>query len=248
MVAEAAEALIREAEGARKPLAQPNRSQSQLKPTYPEWPTSTPGPQATSPLPGMKPVPTRTDQMVYVCYDQERGRPCTDVPERRPSTPVRQHPLADQVKGGMQVYDAQGARIGKIVVRYPHYLLVERGLIFRQSYYVPLSLVQGVEGKRVRLAVSEATLASRGHANVPHDLYHLPRPPGARVYPDISGIGMFPPTPAETGFYHYGPLGPGINTDASGSYAPYEIDPYGRPVDRPVKLYRTGELVELRSL
>lgn len=59
---------------------------------------------------------------------------------------------------------------------------------------------------------------------------------------DISGASLVskrPLSPAETGHYHYGPLGPGINTDASGSYAPYEIDPRGRPVDRPVKLYIT---------
>ncbi|HEX4203614.1 MAG TPA: hypothetical protein VHZ51_05345 [Ktedonobacteraceae bacterium] len=43
--------------------------------TYPAWPTSRPGPQATSPLPGQHPHPLRTDQMVYECYVQERGRP-----------------------------------------------------------------------------------------------------------------------------------------------------------------------------
>ena len=41
---------------------------------YPAWPTSQPGPQVTSPLPGSHPL--LTDQMVYVCYDQERGLPC----------------------------------------------------------------------------------------------------------------------------------------------------------------------------
>jgi hypothetical protein len=43
---------------------------------YPAWPTSKPGPQVTPPPLGQKPHPTRTDQMVYNCYDQERGRPC----------------------------------------------------------------------------------------------------------------------------------------------------------------------------
>jgi hypothetical protein len=43
---------------------------------YPEWPTSRPGPQTTAPLPGQHPHPRRTDQMVYACYDQERGMPC----------------------------------------------------------------------------------------------------------------------------------------------------------------------------
>ncbi|HEU5226928.1 MAG TPA: hypothetical protein VFU49_03875 [Ktedonobacteraceae bacterium] len=44
--------------------------------TYPAWPTSQPGPQATSPLLGQHPHRLRTDQMVYECYDQERGMPC----------------------------------------------------------------------------------------------------------------------------------------------------------------------------
>jgi hypothetical protein len=47
---------------------------------YPEWPTSKPGPQATSPPPGQSPHPKRTDQMVYACYDQERGMPCAPPP------------------------------------------------------------------------------------------------------------------------------------------------------------------------
>jgi hypothetical protein len=199
----------------------------------------------------MKPVATRIDQMVYECYDQERGMPCTPVVERSERPSLRPHPLADQVAAGQHVYDAQGERVGKITACFPRYILVGHGLIFRRSYYVPLSLIQGVEGQRVRLAVREATLAERGYAKVPGELYHVPRPLGAIVFPDISGasqLGKYPPAPAETGFYHYGRRGPGINTDASGSYAPYEIDPYGRPVDRPVELYSTGKLVRSRAL
>jgi hypothetical protein len=40
-----------------------------------KWPTSRPGPRATPPPPGEKPVATRTDQMVVIAYDQERGKP-----------------------------------------------------------------------------------------------------------------------------------------------------------------------------
>src|SRR5947208_16736214 len=50
--------------------------------TYPAWPTSKPGPETTSPLSGQKPHPTRTDQMVYECYDQERGMPDVTPPTR----------------------------------------------------------------------------------------------------------------------------------------------------------------------
>ncbi len=251
VVVETAEALIREAQRATEPRVQPRRDQRRRHPTYPEWPTSTPGPQATLPPPGMKPVPTRTDQMVYECYDQERGMPCTPAVERPERPASRLHPLADQVKAGQHVYDAQGARVGKITVCFPGYLLVERGMMFRRSYYVPRWLVEGVEGQRVQLAVREARLAERGSATVPSDLYHVPRPSGGTVYPDISDaswLGKYPPTPAETGHYHYGPLEPGINTDASGSYAPYEIDPYGRLRNRPAKLYITGKGVRRRAL
>jgi hypothetical protein len=40
-----------------------------------KWPTSRPGPQVTPPPPGERPVATRTDQMVEIAYDQERGEP-----------------------------------------------------------------------------------------------------------------------------------------------------------------------------
>ncbi len=47
---------------------------------YPAWLTSKPGPQETLPLPGQKPHPTRTDQMIYECYDQEWGMSCVLPP------------------------------------------------------------------------------------------------------------------------------------------------------------------------
>lgn len=48
--------------------------------TYPAWPTSQSGPQPSSPLLGQHPHRLRTDQMVYECYDQERGMPCVSPP------------------------------------------------------------------------------------------------------------------------------------------------------------------------
>ena len=66
--------------GTAETITKPSRDHRQL--IYPAWPTSTPGPQATLPPPGQKPLPTRTDQMIYECYDQERGRPCVPPPTR----------------------------------------------------------------------------------------------------------------------------------------------------------------------
>jgi hypothetical protein len=69
-------------------------SKSEHRPfAYPLWPTSKPGPGATLPPPGQKPLSMRTDQMVYACSDQELGISCVPppirvVPENRTRTPL----------------------------------------------------------------------------------------------------------------------------------------------------------------
>ena len=63
--------------------------------TYPLWPTSKPGPGATLPPPGQKALSMRTDQMVYACYDQERGRPCVPAPTRVVQENRTRTPLPD---------------------------------------------------------------------------------------------------------------------------------------------------------
>ena len=47
-------------------------------PPLPRWPTSKPGPMVTEPPPGTKRVPLRTEQVVEINYDQERGVPATN--------------------------------------------------------------------------------------------------------------------------------------------------------------------------
>ncbi len=59
-----------------KPVARPKI------PPLPPWPTSKPGPMVTEPPPGQRRVPLRTDQVVEINYDQERGMPGVPVPER----------------------------------------------------------------------------------------------------------------------------------------------------------------------
>jgi hypothetical protein len=46
-------------------------------PPLPKWPTSIPGPLITEPPPGQRRMPTRTDQVVEVEYNQETGTPAT---------------------------------------------------------------------------------------------------------------------------------------------------------------------------
>lgn len=50
-------------------------------PPLPVWPVSKPGPQVTPPQPGERPMPTRTDQMIEVAYNQETGVSSARMPD-----------------------------------------------------------------------------------------------------------------------------------------------------------------------
>lgn len=62
----------------------PNKTvQDAIKPQYPAWPTSKPGPRSTPPPPGMRSVsPIRPEQMKELNYNQETGEPDTQSPLR----------------------------------------------------------------------------------------------------------------------------------------------------------------------
>jgi len=49
--------------------------QNSTIPPLPLWPTSKRGPMVTEPPPGQKRVPMRTEQVIEIDYDQERGMP-----------------------------------------------------------------------------------------------------------------------------------------------------------------------------
>ena len=60
-----------------------NKVVHRIEPRYPNWPTSKPGPQSTSPLAGMRPINTfRSEQVAEIGYNQETGVPSTDHPLR----------------------------------------------------------------------------------------------------------------------------------------------------------------------
>ncbi|HEU0002575.1 MAG TPA: hypothetical protein VFQ36_16835, partial [Ktedonobacteraceae bacterium] len=126
---------------------------------------------------------------------------------------------------GQEVLDGDGKKLGKVRARFSHYILVERGGIFRKAYYVPKSAVtRNVKGA-IRLALSEDDLRQQALDSVPEDLYQEVPEVGR---PDVTGVpqfGVMPLSPAETGHYNYGPRWPGMNTDASGSYRREEVLP-----------------------
>jgi hypothetical protein len=66
-------------------LPDPTRAveQSGIKPIFPQWPTSHPGPRATPPPPGQRPINAiRAEQVVEVGYNQVTGEPSTQDPVR----------------------------------------------------------------------------------------------------------------------------------------------------------------------
>ncbi len=71
--------------------------QPALKPNYPSWPTSKPGPHVTTPPPGMLPTHIfRPEQMTEIGYNQETGEPVDTSPERS---------LPDEEKTGSVSFD-----------------------------------------------------------------------------------------------------------------------------------------------
>lgn len=62
-----------------------------LQPTYPNWPTSRPGPQVKQPPPGMRSINSlRPEQMAEIGYNQETGEPSTSDPLRSMPDPSEQ--------------------------------------------------------------------------------------------------------------------------------------------------------------
>lgn len=146
-----------------------------------------------------------------------------------------------------EVYDKDGKKLGNVQARFSRYILVERGGLFVKAYYVPHSAVNSNMKNVIRLSMSEDELRVKGLNQVPDDLY-IEQPEYGE--PDVSGVAQFargPLSPAETGHYHYGRRGPGMNTDASGSYRRDEVMP--KPQSQVgEKVYVTDLPIEPRDL
>src|SRR5260370_1308970 len=119
---------------------------------------------------------------------------------------------------GQEVFDKDGKKLGKVRARFSRYILVERGGLFVKAYYVPHSAVSSNTKNVIRLSLSEEDLREKELNRVPDDLYIESPEYGV---PDVNGAAHIvrgPLSPAETGNYSYGRRGPGMDTDASGSY------------------------------
>src|SRR5712691_222958 len=152
-----------------------------------------------------------------------------------PNAPTKEHYIAmktdpalanSRFQIGQEVVDRDGHHVGTLQARFGRYILVEQGGLAVKAFYVPISMTEEtIRDTTVRLTVSEAELKAGSYNTLPDDLYN--ETPEFEV-PQTTGVPMLandPVSPAETGHYNYGPIYPGINTDASGSYRRDEVSP-----------------------
>ncbi|HLX40216.1 MAG TPA: hypothetical protein VKR42_06765 [Ktedonobacteraceae bacterium] len=142
---------------------------------------------------------------------------------------------------GQDVIDKYGERLGKVQARFPHCILVQRGVLFGKAYYIPHSAINRTIKGNIHLSLGEDDLRKLGYTSVPDDLYEeIPAPEA----PPLNGVPLFgrgPLSPAETGHYNYGRHSPGMNTDASGSYHREEVLPIPQKVVGDSEEVFTGE-------
>jgi len=93
-------------------------------------------------------------------------------------------------------------------------------------YYVPQSATRDeIKNNTIFLTLSAEDLLRMGLNRIPDDLYDEVPEAGVPVVRGAAQFARRPLSPAETGHYSYGRRGPGMNTDASGSYHREEVLP-----------------------
>jgi hypothetical protein len=92
---------------------QEQTSMQKVKPVYPAWPTSKPGPQSMPVPPGMKPInAVRREQVAEIGYNQETGEPGSQSPFRSlPDARITEHPGFDQAETAQEALHRRKHRI-----------------------------------------------------------------------------------------------------------------------------------------
>src|SRR5439155_24975967 len=94
-------------------------------------------------------------------------------------------PVPPMFNLGLEVFDKDGKKLGKVQARFSRYILVERGGLFVKAYYVPHSAVGSNAKNIIRLLLSENEVREMELNKVPDDLYFEPPEFGV---PDVSGV------------------------------------------------------------
>lgn len=140
---------------------------------------------------------------------------------------------------GQEVFDEEGNKIGKVRARFARYILVERGGLFGQAYYIPRSVFKKSSDGVFIVTSTDTEIRKSGWQSVPDDLYDdVPEQGIPQVFSGVPKFGKRPLSPAQTGHYHYGRHWPGINTDAAGSYHRDEVLPIPQKLVKPIEKNR----------
>ena len=70
---------------------------------------------------------------------------------------------------GMEVYDSDGDKVGKVFSIYPNYIVIEKGFFFPTDYYIPTSAVSTYAENKIYLTVSKDEALNQGWDNEPVD-------------------------------------------------------------------------------
>src|SRR5690242_3392701 len=72
--------------------------------------------------------------------------------------------ISEQLGEGMNVYGADGDKVGSIVAVDPRYLVVEKGFFFPTDYYIPISAIARIDPDRdeVWLTVDKDAALNQG--------------------------------------------------------------------------------------
>ncbi len=95
-------------------------------------------------------------------------------------------------KVGTEVFASDGEKVGEVAAVHPAYLVIERGLIFPDNFYVPHEAVRS-EAARLTLSVASGELERQGWneppAGVDQDQEAAVFPTGDRVHLDTAEDG-----------------------------------------------------------
>jgi hypothetical protein len=86
---------------------------------------------------------------------------------------------ANQIHAGVDVYGSDEKKIGKVIAVDSLYLTVERGLLSKSDYYIPISAVNNLYESRVYLKLTKDDALRAGWDSVPIIPTDAGEPPAA---------------------------------------------------------------------
>jgi hypothetical protein len=86
---------------------------------------------------------------------------------------------ANQINPGVDVFGSDGKKVGKVIAVDTLYVTVERGLLSKSDYYVPVSAVNNVNDEGVYLKLTKDDALNAGWDSIPIVPSDAGEPPAA---------------------------------------------------------------------